>query len=189
MIGLLVGSVFQAKQNPMILMVGGVGYSVSVPQGLLSKIKPADKLTLYTQTYAREDTLELFGFARPEELRLFELLQTVPGIGPRTALLVIDRGVDAIKNAVSQSDVEFFMAVPRLGRKNSQKIIIELKSKLGSTADLDLTQEESSDTKQIIAALSSMGFDRRETREAVKRLPSEGSLEQKIKLVLRSMGK
>ena len=80
------------------------------------------------------------------------------------------------------------MAVPRLGKKNAQKIIIELKSKLGSTSDLDLSDESTGDTKQIIDALITMGFDRKEAREAVKKLPAEGTLEQKVKFALKMLG-
>lgn len=146
-------------------------------------------MTIRTHTYVREDALMLFGFATVEDLSIFELLLTVSGIGPKTALAVLDRGVDAIKRAIVASDVEFFMTVPRLGKKNAQKIIIELKSKLGSTADLDLTKEEGNEVKQIIDALISMGFDRKEAREAVTQLPADGTLEQKVKYALKMMDK
>ena len=188
MIGALVGTVFRARRNPLILMVGGVGYAVSVPGQLLQKTKPDDKLTLYTQTYAREDALALFGFASEEELELFELLQTVPGIGPRTALLVIDRGSAAIKHAVTSGDVDFFTTVPRLGRKNAQKIIIELKSKLGSLGELDLS-DNVGETKEIIDALTDMGFKRKEIIEVVKKLNPEDTLAVKVKTALKMLGK
>ncbi len=189
MIAQLTGSVARMHMNPLVLDVHGVGYAVSVPQKLLTTLTINQSLTIYTHTHVREDTLLLFGFATEEELLIFDLLLTVSGIGPKTALLVLERGVAAIRKSIVSSDVEFFMAVPRLGKKNAQKIIIELKSKVGSTSDLDLSREDNADTKQIIDALISMGFDRKETREAVRNLPLEGTLEQKIKLVLQSMGK
>jgi Holliday junction DNA helicase RuvA len=187
MIAQLTGTVTRIHTNPLVLDVHGVGYAVFVPQKLLTTVVKDQRLTVYTHTYVREDALQLFGFATQEELSLFDLLLTVPGVGPKTALAVLDRGVDAIRRAIVSSDVEFFMTIPRLGKKNAQKIIIELKSKLGSTSDLDLTREERGDTKQIIDALLSMGFDRTEAREAVKKLP-EGSLEEKIKFALRMLG-
>lgn len=187
MIAQLTGSVTRMHMNPLVLDVHDVGYAIFVPQKLLMTAMKDQKLTLYTHTYVREDALQLFGFASPEELTLFDLLLTVSGVGPKTALAVLDRGPDAIRRAIVSSDVEFFMTIPRLGKKNAQKIIIELKSKLGSTSDLDLTQEESGDTKQIIDALMSMGFDRKEAREAIKKLP-DGTLETKIKFALKMLG-
>ncbi len=188
MIARLTGTIVRMHVNPLVLDVHGVGYAVYVPQKLLTTLAVKQELTVYTHTHVREDALMLFGFASEEELLVFELLLTVSGIGPKTALLVLERGVAAIRRAIVSSDVEFFMAVPRLGKKNAQKIIIELKSKVGSTSDLDLSGEDTADTKQIIDALLSMGFDRKEAREAVKKLPAEGSLETKIKFALKMLG-
>lgn len=188
MIAQLTGTVVRMRHNPLVLDVHGVGYAVFVPQKFLTQSAPDQKLTIYTHTHVREDALLLFGFATEEEIALFELLLTVSGIGPKTALLVMDRGVEAIRRAIVTSDVEFFMAVPRLGKKNAQKIIIELKSKIGSTSDLNLSDDEGSDTKQIIEALISMGFDRKEAREAVKKLPADGTMESKLKFALKMLG-
>lgn len=189
MIAQLTGTSIRIHKNPIVLDVHGVGYAVHVPQKLLTTVTKDQKLTIYTHTHVREDTLQLFGFSTEEELALFDLLLTVSGIGPKTALSVLDRGVSAIRNAIVSSDVEFFMTVPRLGKKNAQKIIIELKSKLGSTSELDLSKDDSGDTKQIIDALISMGFDRKEARETIQRLPDNGSLEQKVKSALQLLGK
>lgn len=188
MISQLTGTVIRMHMNPLVLDVHGVGYAVYVPQKLITTLKRNQTLTVYTHTHVREDALLLFGFATEEEFTVFELLLTVSGIGPKTALLVLERGVAAIRKAIVSSDVEFFMAVPRLGKKNAQKIIIELKSKVGSTSELDLSREDDGDTKQIIDALISMGFDRKEAREAVKKLPEEGSLEQKVTFALKMLG-
>lgn len=188
MIAQLTGTIIRMHHNPLVLDVHDVGYAVYVPQRLLAIAVIGDKTTLLTYTHVREDALVLFGFSTEDELSLFELLLGVSGIGPKTALGVLDRGSDAIKRAIIASDVEFFTAVPRLGKKNAQKIIIELKSKLGSTSDLDLSGEESQDTNQVIAALMSMGFDRKEAKEAAKKVPTEGSLEHKIKTALKMLG-
>jgi len=189
MIGALNGTVFTKERNPLIILVGGVGYSVFVTDRLRSQLRLKQKVTLYTQTYVREDTLALYGFPDREELGLFELLQTVSGIGPRTALLVAERGVISVKKAVAESDVDFFTTIPRLGRKNAQKIIIELKSKLGSVRELDLTDQGSSETKEILEALTGMGFTRKEAFEVVKKLGPRGTLEDKVKQALQMLGR
>lgn len=180
MIALLTGTVI--RTHPLVLDVHGVGYLVSVPQKFTATI--GQKLTIHTYTHVREDLLQLFGFASVEELSLFELLLTVSGIGPKTALAVMDRGVLSIQRAITASDVDFFMTVPRLGKKNAQKIIIELRAKIaGATGDIPETGE----TGQISSALISMGFDRKELKEVLKKLP-EGPLEEKVKFALKMLG-
>ena len=180
MIAQLTGTVIST--HPLVLDVHGVGYLISVAQKFTATI--GQKLTVHTYTHVREDTLQLFGFASVEELSLFELLLTVSGIGPKTALAVLDQGVSSIQKAITSSDVDFFMTVPRLGKKNAQKIIIELRSKIaGTTGDIPETGE----TGQISSALISMGFDRKELKEVLKKLP-EGSLEEKIKFALKMLG-
>lgn len=180
MIASLTGTVI--KTHPLILDVHGVGYLVSVPQKFVAAV--GQKITVHTYTHVREDTLQLFGFESAEELSLFEILLTVSGIGPKTALAVMDRGVASIQKAITSSDVDFFMTVPRLGKKNAQKIIIELRSKIaGTTGDIPETGE----TGQISSALISMGFDRKELKDILKKLP-EGTLEEKIKFALKMLG-
>lgn len=190
MIAALKGTVLLKKRSQLILMVGGVGYAVHVPQQLWNKLHPEDTTLLYIYTYVREDALNLYGFANLEDLELFELLQTVSGIGPRIAITIIDRGSSAIQKAVAGSDVEFFTTIPRLGKKNAQKIIIELKNKLGAGGELDLSGETATETKELLEALLSMGFSRHEAIETIKKLgPSDTTLTQKIKHALKLLAK
>lgn len=189
MIGRLTGIIDSHIHNPLIIDVHGVGYVVHIPERHLAGIKPGRQHTLFIHSHIREDAFDLYGFATQQELVLFELLLTVSGVGPKTALAVTDRGVDAVENAVRKSDVDFFTTIPRLGTKNAQKIIIELKSKLGSTKMLNL-EGESSDTKQVMEALASMGFDRHEIREAIKKFDAKDvTVEQKIRHALKLLGK
>jgi Holliday junction DNA helicase RuvA len=190
MIGQLTGIIRPLTSSSVIVAVGGVGYKVAVPPGLMARVKPGASVTLHIHTHVREDALDLYGFEKLDELSLFELLLSVAGIGPKTALIVTDRGVAAVVAAVTGGDVEFFTTIPRLGRKNAQKIIIELKNKLGSTKDLDLSQAAEGETKHLIDALASMGFDRREIVSAIKLIePTHATIEQKIRRALQLMGK
>lgn len=189
MIGRLTGVIDSHVHNPLIIDVHGVGYVVYVPERYLSSVKPGKSHTLYIHSHVREDAFDLYGFASPHELTLFQLLLTVSGIGPRTALAVADRGVNAVESAVRKSDVDFFTTIPRLGTKNAQKIIIELKSKLGSNAMLDLSGSDG-ETKQVTDALTGMGFERHEIREALKELDTKDtSIEQKIRHALKLLAK
>lgn len=189
MIGRLTGIIDSNIANPLLIDVHGVGYLVRVPERFLAGIKVGKPHILYIHAHIREDAFDLYGFATAQELGLFELLLTVSGVGPKTALGVIDRGTDAVEEAVRKSDVDFFTTIPRLGTKNAQKIIIELKSKLGSTSKLDL-EGQSGDTKQVVDALASMGFERHEIRDAIKKFDTKDvTVEQKIRHALKLLGK
>jgi Holliday junction DNA helicase RuvA len=183
MIGRLTGTIDSNIANPLIIDVHGVGYLVRVPERFLASIKVGRPHTLFIHSHIREDAFDLYGFASQEEMTLFHLLLSVSGIGPKTALLVINRGVEEVEIAVKKGDVDFFTSIPRLGTKNAQKIIIEFKGKL------DLT-ENTGETKQITDALSGMGFDRHEIREAIKKLDAKDiSVEQKMRHALKLLGK
>ncbi len=189
MIGMLTGTIVHGVRNPIILDVHGVGYAVSIPPHYLSQAISENKQTFYIHTHVADDALDLYGFPTEEEVSLFKLLLTVSGIGPRTALAVIDHGVAEIRRSVTTSDVEFFTTIPRLGRKNAQKIIIELKSKLGSTKELDIAGDSDGETKQLVDALSSMGFAKQEVYAVIKKLNTDDkTLEQKLRHALKLLG-
>lgn len=191
MIAFLSGTIFTKGINYLILMTsGGVGYKVFVPADLINSSIIDKPLSLYTHTHVKEDALDLYGFPTQEEISMFELLLGVSGIGPKTALNIFSNGkLPKIKEAIVKGDVDFFTTVPRLGRKNAQKIIIELRSKLGSIADLDLTAE-GGETKEIVDALKTFGFSTSEAKEALKGIKdSEGNTSDKIKLALKYLGK
>jgi Holliday junction DNA helicase RuvA len=185
MIGYLSGKVQDKFPASVILLTGGVGYETLIPPSTLSSVTVGDSLKLYIYTHVREDTLALYGFKTKEELFLFNLLLEVPGIGPKTALLVVDKGVEKIKQAIAKADVDFFSLIPRLGRKNSQKIIIELKNKLGGLIELDLAGE-SSETLEAIEALQAMGYTKPQAIGALRMVPeSLNTVEEKIKYALK----
>lgn len=187
MIALLEGIVASQKgADPIIVNVHGVGYGVRVPHRLAFTLQTGDRVVIHTHTYVREDALELFGFTNERDLEMFHLLLTVSGVGPKTALSVMDHEAEEVRRAIEKGDVDFFTSVPRLGKKNAQKIIIELRSKLtGVTGSLP---EEDGETKELSDALVSMGFDRKEIRDVIRKLP-EGNLETKLRQALKVLGK
>lgn len=189
MIGKLTGLIARSNQSPVIVDVHSVGYLVHITEKLSNELTAGASSTLFIHTHVRDDALDLYGFAEEKDLSLFELLLTVSGIGPKTALTVIGRGALAVERAVRQSDVDFFTTVPRLGKKNAQKIIIELKNKLGSVTDLDLKGEKDGETKQIMEAMLSMGFGRDEIIQTLENLDASETLEEKIRQSLKLLGK
>ncbi len=190
MIGSLHGVVSFISGSSLLIDVHGVGYKVYVPTKLINNLHIGQEITVYTYLHVREDVLDLFGFSRVEELRLFELLIGVNGVGPKTALGIFSIGTkEQIIAAIQKADVKFFTAVPRLGTKNAQKIIIELKNKLGSLGELDLSGNGAEDD-EVMMALKTFGFSQKEAQEALNAIGStELDSKKKIKLALKYLGK
>ena len=143
MIGFLNGKIELLLNPNVIIDVNGVGYKVLVSEKTYSNLKLGENAKFFIHTHVREDEISLFGFLQAEELRLFEYLISVSGVGPKTALNIFSFGEKSeIENAIIKGDVSFFTSVPRLGTKNAQKIIIELKNKMGGLADIDLSGKD-----------------------------------------------
>lgn len=191
MIGTLKGTIEYREDPCLIIDVNGVGYRVFVSLGVLSKISGiGENIKLYTHTHVREDILDLYGFLEPQDLKLFKHLISVSGIGCKTALAIYSvGGRKEIIQAIIENDVTFFTSVPRLGKKNAQKIIIELKNKLGGEGDIDLSQD-GSETQEVISALKNFGFTPLEARGAIKALKGAGeTVGEKVRLALKYLGK
>jgi Holliday junction DNA helicase RuvA len=191
MIGFLNGTI-ELLQRPFVITdVNGVGYKVLVPDSVYSKLTLGEKIKIFTYTYVREDALDLFGFLEAQDLGLFESLLTVSGVGPKTALNIFSFGGRRdIIEAIIKGDVTFFTSVPRLGTKNAQKIIIELKNKMGSEADLDLSGKDALENAEVVQALKNFGFSVGEAQKAVREVKKEGiSTEEKIRLALKALGR
>lgn len=191
MIGLIEGIPQNTSRNGLIVMTSsGVGYEVTVPTNTIEKCTGQEKVTLFTHLVVKDDALDLYGFLTQGELLMFKLLIDVSGVGPKTAILIMNAGVDNITKAVAQADVSFFTSIPRVGRKNAQKIIIELKNRIGSVAELDLTGDEMSETDDLTSALVGMGFTRQEVSHLVRSIPGElVTIEEKIMFALKSKAK
>lgn len=191
MIGHLTGEVLSKEGNCIILDVKGVGYKVSAARDVLAKARKGSPLELFIYTHVREDNISLFGFLESQDLKLFENLIGVSGVGPKTAMNIFSQGNRSqIVSAIITADTTFFKGVTRLGQKNAQKIIIELKNKLGGTGDLDLTGIDMSGSEEAIAALKGFGFTSKEIHKAIKEVKRDGQeTAETIRLALKYLGK
>lgn len=160
MISYLKGQAVRAPKG-LIVICHGVGYGVQIPERVHEKVDADGQIELFIHTHVREDALELFGFGSRDDQSVFELLIDVSGVGPRTALQILNFPPNDIVNAVQQADIGFFSQVPRVGKKLAQKIIIELRSKLGSLKELDL-QPLSPLHQEVKDALLQLGFAERD---------------------------
>ena len=182
MIGSLFGIVEYINGNEIILNVNNVGYRVFLPRNWSLNLE--DKLKLFIHTHVKEDLLELYGFELIEDLKLFERLINISGIGPKTTLGIFQKGKRAdILEAIEKEQVAFFTSVPRLGTKNAQKIIIELKGKL---TDLSFDKNHASD---LVKALIDLGFKDFEIKNIDKNIDKSLKLETQLKQALKSLAK
>lgn len=192
MIGYLKGEVV-LKDNPYVVLdVNGVGYRVHASQNVLSTLnKDNNKLKLFIHTHVRDDGISLFGFLDEMDLDLFKSLISVSGIGPKTAMAIFSVAKrEAIIKAIEQGDVNFFSGVPRLGRKNALKVIIELKNKFGEGKDIDLSDAFVKANDEVISALKGFGFSTKEALEALKHIEGKAkTIEEKIRLALKALGR
>ncbi len=183
MIGYLTGKIINKQKETLILLVGGVGYLITpLPRKLSSTILDQED-HLYIYTDVKDDAINLYGFSSNEELQLFKKVLNVSGIGPKTALLVVDKGVEPVEEAIIKSNLDFFIDIPRLGRKNAQKLIIELKNKIGGGADIDLTSDK--EQSELIEALISMGYSKNEIYPLLSKASGE-TIEDKLTSILKN---
>ena len=133
MISRLRGTVVARTPAGLVLDVGGVGYLVAATPRVAGRV--GDEATVETYLHVREDALQLYGFASAEERELFELLLGVSGIGPKVALAIVSGSPPAeLRRAIARDDLARFEAIPGIGRKTAQRVVMELKDKLGQPA-------------------------------------------------------
>lgn len=191
MIGFINGNI-ELLLNPFVIIsVSGVGYKVLVSESIYTKLTIGENVKFYIHTHVREDEISLFGFLHADDLILFENLISVSGIGPKTALNIFSFGQrEEIQSAIIRGDVSFFTSVPRLGTKNAQRIIIELKNKMGGLNNLDLSGKDFAQNKEVIDALKTFGFSAAESQKAIKEIKQEGlTTEEKIRQALKYLGR
>ncbi len=190
MIAFLAGTLKQLNADNLILMVQGVGYRVWVGPKLVHTCgQPGTTLELFIHSHIREDRFELYGFNNPKQLELFKQMIDISGIGPKTALDIVDKNPQQIIEAVQQAQVSFFTPIPRIGKKMAQKIILELKPKLGSLRDLNLGPKSAKE-QDVYDALVALGFDETQISRAMEKINvAELKVELAVKKLVKSLGK
>lgn len=186
MIGKVKGKLAELDENlGLIETSSGVSYEIYLTASALSKNKIGSHLQLYTYLQVREDSQILYGFETKNEHKLFKMLITVSGVGPRTAFSIVSFSKEGeLVSAVRANDISYFERVPGLGKKTSMKILLELSHKLNSEFELK-KMYLSEDDKIVIDALISLGFKANEARQIFSKLPKNLAVEEKIKQGLR----
>jgi Holliday junction DNA helicase RuvA len=187
MIASLTGTVQALHDSSLVLQVGGIGYKVAVLKELLSRTKAGTELALQTHLAVREDALDLYGFIHAEELKLFEQLLTVSGIGPKSALAILDiASVETLRSAIGTGNAAYLTNVSGIGKKTAEKIVLELKDKVGKGASLPPLKGD----EEALEAMRSLGYSAAEARDVLRMVPPEiegGSA--RLKEALKLLGK
>ena len=169
MISLLSGTVRSIHSDRLVVEVGGFGLSVLVTPVTATQVSLGSQIQLFTSLVVREDSLTLFGFVNEESRSLFELVQTVSGIGPKVALSILGALTpEDLSRAISQEDIGAIEKVPGIGRKGAQRMILELKGKLSDLSHAQLYQgHQPAWREQLSSALVSLGFSPKESDNAI----------------------
>jgi len=175
-----------------VINVGGIGFQVYMPTSTLSTLSTiGEEVKLYTHLHLKEDNATLYGFASADELGLFQTLITVSGLGPKLALAMLSAmNVEKLTMAIASGSTDLLTVVPGIGKKVANRLILELKDKVGAgwitTPAAALAQENA----DVLAALTSLGYSVSEANRAVATLPptSDLSLEEKLKQALGYFG-
>jgi Holliday junction DNA helicase RuvA len=190
MIGRLTGTLAEKSPPRLLVDVNGVGYEVDVPMSSFYNL-PAlgERVTLLTHFVVREDAQILFGFLTHDERATFRLLVKISGVGPRTALAILSGlSVNELAQAVTTQDSARLVKLPGIGKKTAERLLLELKGKLGDAIAIPASVAGAAQG-DILQALLALGYSDREAAAALKALPADVGVSEGIKLALRALAK
>ena len=191
MISLIRGPIIEIGNRFAVVDIHGLGHKVFVTEDTLHSLKIGAETTFWTHLVVREDALDLYGFTTPKEKSFFELLISISGIGPKGALNILSLvSVDTLTSSIRSGSVAHLVKVSGIGKKTAEKIVLELKDKLGGMTggDSGMSAGMSSDM-DAIEALRALGYDADEAREALKKIsPDISDTGKKVKAALKMLG-
>ena len=193
MIGFLSGKIISLKPTKVLLDVNGVGYAVFISINTFEKISNKEKVSLYVHTNVKEDSITLYGFHNESEKEIFELLISISGIGPKLALGVLS-GIqtDDLKDAILNGDVSRIVAIPGIGKKTADRLILELKSKVGDVRVEGERNVPQGVKQEAVSALTTLGYNYATSEKIVRQVLTSSpscTLEELIKRSLSELNK
>ncbi|RLC38802.1 Holliday junction branch migration protein RuvA [Candidatus Falkowbacteria bacterium] len=192
MISYLKGKIINKGQGYIILEIRDIGYKVFINDAHYSEINIGDETELYTYQNVREDALDLYGFKSLEQLEMFELLLTISGIGPKSALGVLAAAsIDDIKESIARGDSGLLIKVSGIGKKTAERVVLELREKIGVISGGRETKgyrEGAMASGEEIDALMALGYSMPQARDALKSVdPKIKDTGERIKAALKSI--
>ncbi len=188
MIGRLTGVIAEKSPPQVVIDVSGVGYEVDVPMSTFFNLGGlGERAVLLTHLVVREDAHQLFGFLTQEERATFRMLIKISGIGPKMALALLSGlSVPELAQAVSRQEAGRLTKVPGIGKKTAERLLLELKGKLGPDLALPATVAND-DQADILQALIALGYSEKDAAAALKALPPDVGVSEGIKLALKKL--
>ena len=189
MIGRLHGKLLEKNPPQILIDVSCVGYEVDVPMSTFCNLpEVGGELTLYTHFVVREDAELLYGFATLAERAVFRALIKISGVGPKIALALLSGiTVDQLKDAVDRGETGLLTKVPGIGKKTAERLVLELKGKLAGTGAATAAVPTSGARADVAAALIALGYSEREAAAATKKLPEDCTVNDGLRLALKSL--
>jgi Holliday junction DNA helicase RuvA len=181
------GKLIYKGENFLVVEAGGIGFKIFASERTIRRAGAVGGETkLFTHFHVREDAMELYGFPSGEELSFFELLISVSGVGPKSALSIIDvADLEELSAAIQEGRPDLLTKASGIGRKTAERIIIELRNKVGSSRSVAVVEKMDTDV-DLIEALSGLGYRREEARSALAKVPTEiAGVEARLKEALR----
>jgi len=188
MIATLEGEVLELGADSLVIALGGLGLLVAVPGPLLDRIRPGERVFLFTHLVVREDALNLYGFENREGREFFHLLLGVNGVGPRIALAILSvLSTDAIRRAVVSEQAEVFARVPGVGKRTAQKILLHLQGRITGEGLGEQAIAFSDMEAEILGALTALGYSIIEAQTAIQAIPRDApqDVESRLRLALQ----
>jgi Holliday junction DNA helicase RuvA len=191
MIGKLTGTLGDKNPPQVLVDCNGVGYEVDVPMSTFYNLPGVgERVTLLTHFVVREDAQILYGFASPGERDTFRQLIRIAGVGPRTALSVLSgMSVADIAQAITAQDSGRLVKVPGIGKKTAERLLLELKGKLGADLGVPGVAARTEEGADIVQALVALGYSDKEAAAALKSLPKDVGVAEGIRLALKALAK
>ena len=183
MIRTISGAVDSVNEQSAVIGVFGLGIQVRMPRSDLMALSVGDTVTLHTYLALRENAVDLYGFVHEETLHFFELLLGVSGVGPRSAISIADLApVGVLSDAIRARDISYLTRVAGVGKKMAEKIIVELKDKVGGEGDAPLREEDT----EILDTLIALGYKEKEAKQALHAIPSDiTNKDERLKAALK----
>ncbi|RMG99147.1 MAG: Holliday junction branch migration protein RuvA [Chloroflexi bacterium] len=191
MIASISGTVLKIEKDALVVGVGGVGVRVFVPQTVLENVGGIGRsLRLHTHLIVREQELALYGFETDEDLRLFEVLLGVNGVGPKVALAILSTlSPELLKSAIMREETAILQRVPGIGKKTAERIMFQLRDKLDLTAVSTTVPLVSDVDADVIDILTGLGFSIVEAQAALQHIPREAqTIDERVQLALQYLG-
>ncbi len=192
MISYLEGKILEKNDKFFVInTMGGVGYRVFSHEGTLEKMPDiGQNAGVWTHLYVREDALDLYGFTDKNELDFFETLISISGIGPKSALGILEVApVASLQQAIVSEDETFFTRVSGVGKKTAQRLILELKNKLSKTI-APVKGSDSAEMAEAMDALVGLGYKERDVRKVLQEIPRDiKGVEAKVKAALKLLSR